>query len=171
MSDSQWDLKMKAFLKKAGEDFKRFGNDVKVEAQKLMSEVQDPARQEKLREGLKDVGVWARKAAEDVAKVVETGVKKAEETLVKAGDKVNDFVVKPMETAAGAEVPPPAKTPPSPPPEMDAAEGDSDDETEEVEAAAPAAKKPAKKTVGKGGKKSGTASAKKAPAKKTIGKK
>ncbi|MFT3714344.1 MAG: hypothetical protein QM817_42325 [Archangium sp.] len=170
MSDSQWDLKMKAFLKKAGEDFKRFGNDVKVEATKLMSEVQDPARQEKLREGLKDVGVWARKAAEDVAKVVETGVKKAEETFVKAGDKVNDFVVKPMEKAGGADdVPPPAATPPSPPPEMDEAESE-DDETEEVEAAAPA-KKPAKKTVGKGGKKSGGSSAKKAPGKKTIGKK
>lgn len=160
MSDSQWDLKMKAFLKKAGDDFKRFGNDVKEEAQKLMSEVQDPARQAKLREGLKDVGVWARKAADEVAVMVETGVKKAEETLVKAGDKVNDFVVKPMEKAGGADgVPPPAKTPPSPPPEMDSSE-----EEEEEEA------KPVKKTVGRGTKKK-TSSPKKAPAKKTIGKK
>ncbi|MBL8909359.1 MAG: hypothetical protein JNM17_01530 [Archangium sp.] len=160
MSDSQWDLKMKAFLKKAGDDFKRFGNDVKEEAQKLMSEVQDPARQAKLREGLKDVGVWARKAADEVAVMVETGVKKAEETLVKAGDKVNDFVVKPMEKAGGAGgtgVPPPQKTPPSPPPEMDEAE-------EEEEA-----KKPVKKTVGRGTKKK-TSAPKKAPAKKTIGK-
>lgn len=163
MSDSQWDLKMKAFLKKAGDDFKRFGNDVKEEAQKLMSEVQDPARQAKLREGLKDVGVWARKAADEVAVMVETGVKKAEETLVKAGDKVNDFVVKPMEKAAGAEgnIASPAPTPPSPPPEMDAVE----EEEEEEEAP-----KKVKKTVGKGTKKK-TSAPKKAPAKKTIGKK
>lgn len=160
MSDSQWDLKMKAFLKKTGEDFKRFGNDVKEEAQKLMSEVQDPARQQKLREGLKDVGVWARKAADEVATMVETGVKKAEQTLVKAGDRVNDFVVKPMEKAAGADgnIASPAKTPPSPPPQMDEAEDEE-----------PAPKKAVKKTVGKGTKKK-TSAPKKAPAKKTIGK-
>jgi hypothetical protein len=168
MSDSQWDLKMKAFLKKTGEDFKRFGNDVKVEAQKLMAEVQDPARQEKLREGLKDVGTWARKAAEDVATMVETGVKKAEETLVKAGDKVNDFVVKPMEKAVGAEPPAPASTPPSPPPVMD--EADHADDEEADAPPTPAPKKP-KKTVGKAGKKSGGGATKKAPARKTIGKK
>jgi ribosomal protein L22 len=163
MSDSPWDLKMKAFLKKTGEDFKRFGNDVKSEAQKLMSEVQDPARQQKLREGLKDVGVWARKTAEEVAKVVETGVKKAEQTLVKAGDKMNDFVVKPMETAAGAEPPAPAKTPPSPPPQMDEA-----DDHAEPEAAPP---KRTTKTVGKaGGKKKKAGSAPKKAARKTIGK-
>lgn len=160
MSDSQWDLKMKAFLKKAGDDFKRFGTDVKQEAQKLMSEVQDPARQAKLRDGLKDVGVWARKAADEVATMVETGVKKAEETLVKAGDKVNDFVVKPMEKAAGAEgnIASPAKTPPSPPPQMD----EDEDEADEP-------RQPVKKTVGKGTKKK-KAAPKKAPAKKTIGK-
>lgn len=163
-SDSQWDLKLKSFLKKTGEDFKRFGGDVKVEAEKLMKEVQDPVRQEKVRAGLKDVGVWARKTAEDMATLVESGVKKAEEQLVKASDKVNDFVVKPMETAVGAEppatgksaAPPPAATPPSPPPEMD-------------DAPAPAPKK-AKKTVGKGAPKKKAAAGKKSPARKTIGK-
>jgi hypothetical protein len=34
MNDSQWDAKLKSFLKKTGDDFKRFGNDVKVEAEK-----------------------------------------------------------------------------------------------------------------------------------------
>lgn len=153
MNDSQWDSKLKAFLQKTGEDFKRFGADVKVEAQKLMTEVQDPARQQKLRDGLKDVGVWARKTAEDVATLVETGVKKAEGSLVKAADKVNDFVVKPMEQAGGREAaPPPAPTPPSPPPEMD-----------EVDDEAPAKPKVVRKTVGK-------AAAKKKPAKKPAAK-
>jgi hypothetical protein len=156
MNDSQWDSKLKAFLQKTGEDFKRFGADVKVEAQKLMTEVQDPARQQKLRDGLKDVGVWARKTAEEVATLVETGVKKAEGSLVKAADKVNDFVVKPMEQAGGKEdVPPPAATPPSPPPEMDEADDAPKPKVvKKTVGKAPAKKKPAaKKPAGKASKK------------------
>lgn len=172
MADSPWDLKLKAFLKKTGEDFKRFGGEVRVEAQKLMEEVQDPERQEKLRKGLNDVGVWARKTAIDMATMVEGGVKKAEDALTKAGEKVNDFVVKPMETAAGAEtVPPPAKTPPSPPPQMDEAEAEADEEAEAPAAAAPAKsakKEPAKKTIGRGTKKK-AATPKKPATKKTVG--
>jgi len=155
MNDSQWDAKLKTFLKKTGDDFKRFGKDVQSEAQKLMTEVQDPARQQKLREGLKDVGVWAKKTAEEVATLVETGVKKAEGALTKASDKVNDFVVKPTEGQTAA--PPP--TPPSPPPQMDEAEPEEDD----------VKPKAAKKTVGKGAAKKKPAAKKTAP-KKTIGK-
>ena len=157
MNDSQWDAKLKTFLKKTGDDFKRFGTDVKEEAQKLLTEVQDPARQQKLRDGLKDVGVWAKKTAEEVATLVETGVKKAEGAIGKASDKANDFLVKPVGGEAPAPVAkkaaPPAATPPSPPPQMD-------------EAPAP----PSKKTVGKGAAKK-KSPAKKSTAKKTIGKK
>lgn len=159
MNDSQWDSKLKAFLQKTGEDFKRFGKDVKSEAEKLMTEVQDPARQQKLRDGLKDVGVWARKTAEEVATLVETGVKKAEGALVKAADNVTDFVAKPV--AGSDAAPPPAATPPSPPPEMD-----------EPEDEPPAPPKVAKKTVGKAGAKKKPAAKKPAAraTKKTIGK-
>ncbi|MCC6334384.1 MAG: transcriptional regulator [Myxococcales bacterium] len=154
MSDSAWDTKMRAFLKKTGEDFKRFGKDVKDEAQKLMGEVKDPERQQKLREGLKDVGHWARKTAEEVATVMETGVKKAEGAFRSASGKVTDFVSKePPGAPAAARAPEPAPTPPSPPPEMEP----------------PPKPKAAKKSVGPRAKKSG---AKKAgAAKKTIGKK
>jgi hypothetical protein len=157
MNDSLWDQKLKAFLKKTGDDFKRFGQDVKAEAQKLMTEVQDPARQQKLREGLKDVGHWAKKAAEEAATLMENGVKKAEQTLVKAQDKVNDFVATPVagpskETPSAAAAP----TPPSPPPQMEPA-------------AEPTPERTVKKTMGKGGMKK-KANSKKTPAKKTIGK-
>ncbi len=164
MNDSQWDAKLKAFLKKTGDDFKRFGTDVKEEANKLLTEVQDPKRQEKLREGLKDVGVWAKKTAEEVATLVETGVKKAEASLNKAGDKVNDFVSKPVEDVktAASTAQPPAPTPPSAPPVMD----EEEDETEEKEAAPPRPKK----TVGKAAAKK-KSPARKPAAKKTIGKK
>lgn len=156
MNDSQWDAKLKSFLKKTGDDFKRFGADVKEEAQKLLTEVQDPKRQEKLRDGLKDVGVWARKTAEEVATLVETGVKKAEGAIGKA----TDFVVKPVEETQAR--PPPAATPPSPPPQME----------EEDEEEAPKAQAP-RKTVGKGGAKKKEPAPRKAATtpKKTIGKK
>jgi hypothetical protein len=151
MNDSQWDAKLKSFLKKTGDDFKRFGTEVKEEAQKLLTEVQDPARQQKLREGLKDVGVWAKKTAEDVATLVETGVKKTEEALEKASGKVTDFVHPDPQPAA-----PPRATPPSAPPEMETA---------------PAPKTPRKKTVGKSATKKKPASGSKGAGKKTIGKK
>ena len=167
MNDSQWDAKLKTFLKKTGDDFKRFGADVKEEAQKLLTEVQDPARQQKLREGLKDVGVWAKKTAEEVATLVETGVKKAEGAIGKA----TDFVVKEVDPSAGSppaaakkaapppSTRPPAATPPSPPPEMDAPPPSTGAE-----------QAPPRKTVGKGAPRK-KAAAKKTPPRKTLGKK
>jgi hypothetical protein len=157
MSDAQWDAKLKSFLKRTGEDFKRFGADVKQEAQKLLVEVQDPEKQQKLREGLKDVGTWARKTAEEMATLVETGVKKAEGALQKAGERAADLATKPTEASpppAAAAPPAPAATPPSPPPEME-------------EAPAP---KP-RKTVGKGPAKKRAPAKAGAARKKTIGKK
>ncbi len=157
MNDSQWDAKFKSFLKKTGEDFKRFGAEVKTEAQKLMTDVKDPERQEELREGLKNIGVWARKAADDAASLMETGVKKAEGALNKASGRVNESFNKPV--ADTKRTPAPAATPPSPPPEMNDA---------------PAPKAGAKKTVGKGAAKKKAAApaggaAKKPAARKTIG--
>lgn len=154
MSDAQWDAKLKSFLKRTGEDFKRFGADVKQEAQKLLVEVQDPEKQQKLREGLKDVGTWARKTAEEMATLVETGVKKAEGALQKAGERAADLATKPTEAAQPPAAAAPAATPPSPPPEMDQA---------------PAPK--LKKTVGKGAPKKRAPAKAGAARKKTIGKK
>lgn len=144
MNDSQWDAKLKSFLKKTGDDFKRFGTEVKAEAQKLLTEVQDPARQQKLRDGLENVGEWARKTADEVVTVVETGVKKA-------SDRVGELIHQPVDSKEAP--PPPSATPPSPPPEMD-------------EAPAPKAKKSVGKSTAKK-----PAAAKKSSAKKTIGKK
>ena len=78
MDDKQWDAKVKTFFQKTGEELKRAGRDMKAEAERLLSDVKDPAKQAQLKEGLKDLGQWARKTAEDVAELVESGVKKAE---------------------------------------------------------------------------------------------
>lgn len=161
MNDSQWDAKLKSFLKKTGEDFKRTGNDLKQEAEKLLKEVQDPERQAKVKAGMKDFGVWAKKAAEDMASLMESGVKKAEGVISKATDKVTDFTVGQKASApppvTDTEAPAPDPTPPNPPSGPEAA------------AAPPAAKGPAKKSIG--GKKKRKASTKKtAAAKKSLGK-
>lgn len=157
MNDSQWDAKLKSFLKKTGEDFKRTGNDLKAEAEKLLKEVQDPERQAKVKAGMKEFGGWAKKAAEEMAELMETGVKKAEGVINKATDKVVDFTAGQKKTAsapvseeaAGAPEGPaiPDPTPPNPP----AAEA-----------------KPAKKSIG--GKKRKPSTKKAAASKKSLGK-
>jgi len=156
--EKPWEAKMKSFLKKTGEDFKRFGNDIKTDAQKLLEEVKDPEGQAKIREGLKTAAFWAKKTAEEVADVVVEGTRKAEEAFVKATDRAKDFANKPVEGApkdgAQAEASP-APTPPSPPPEG-------------MPAPPP---EPAKKTVGKSAKPKKASAKKPSKAKKTIGKK
>lgn len=153
---NEWDGKLKGFLKRAGEDFKRAGNDIKEEAQRLMKEVKDPQGQEKIKEGLKDFGVWAKKAAVEMADLAETGFKKAEGAFRQAAESwTPPATPTPSGEAPGsdrAEKTAPASTPPSGPPEMDQP--------------APAAPK---KTIGK--KKPATAGSKPKTAKKTIGKK
>ena len=104
-----WDKRVKAFLQKTGEEFRRFSHDVQEDARRLLGEVRDPQRQKKLKEGLAEVGTWARRAAEEVATAMEDGVKKAEDALAK---------VAPLPSA---EAKPPAPTAPSPPPQPDAA--------------------------------------------------
>ena len=144
MGDSNWDSKLKGFLKKAGDDFKRAGADIKVEAEKLMRDVQDPEKQKKMREGLKDVGVWAKKTAEEVAGIVETGVKKAEDAFRTAANQPAQR----RDSAADAPAPAPASTPPSPPPDMsDAAPASAPKKT--AGKRAPAKKKKPKKTIGR----------------------
>ena len=152
MNDSQWDAKLKSFLKKTGEDVKRAGAEIKVEAEKLLKEVKDPERQAKVKAGMKDFGGWARKTAEEMATLMETGVKKAEVAINKATDKVVDFAERKTAPPPGeAPIPDPAPTPAAAPP-----------------VAAPQTPKPAKKSIGGPRKKSG---AKKPPAaKKSIGK-
>ncbi|MDP3502428.1 MAG: transcriptional regulator [Myxococcales bacterium] len=148
---ADWDSKFKGFLKKAGDDFKRAATDVKKEAERLMKEVKDPERQAKVREGVQEASVWAKKTAEQLASLVEVGVKQAEGALSE--------VSKQFKTAPGepSSAPAPAPTPKNAaPPEM--------------AQPPPSPKKPAKKTVGRGGAKKSPAT-KKTATKRPMGKK
>lgn len=160
MSDSpEWEAKFKSFLKKAQDDFKRAATDVKAEAERLMKEVQDPKTQEKMKSGVQEAGVWAKKTAEQLASLVEVGVKQAEGTLNEMKKQFTQPIAEtgPKKSEPVAE-PAPAPTPKNAaPPVMDTAEP-------------PAPKPPPKKTVGRGTAKKSTPP-RPAAAKKSMGKK
>ena len=70
------------FLRKAGEDLRRAGDELRTEAQKLMAEVRDPANQERVREGLRELGGWLKRTSSEAAEAIEGAVKRAEGALV-----------------------------------------------------------------------------------------
>lgn len=87
MNERQWERQLRGFLNRAGEEIRRAGEDIKTEAQRLLEDVKDPDKHRKVRDGLKDLGGWAKKTAEELADLVEKGVRKAEETLSKGGKR------------------------------------------------------------------------------------
>jgi len=165
MNESQWDEKLRSFLKKTGDELKRAGADIKVEAEKLMKEVKDPERQDKVKKGLETFGLWARKTAEEVAHAVEVGVKKAEGAVRSAVDTT------PGAPSAGAPVPEtpaaPADEAAAPPPRPSQPVSSHNRHDTPVDTPA-VSEEPPKKTIGSSKKK---ASAKKGAAKKPLGKK
>ena len=77
MSEKRWDEKMMDFLKATGDD-------IRVETQRLMNEINDPANQEKVRQKLREIGDWAKKTAEEAAGMVEQASEKVETVISKA---------------------------------------------------------------------------------------
>jgi hypothetical protein len=84
MTENPWDQQLVQFLKKAGDDLKKAGEEIRTEAQKLIEEVRDPATQQRVKDGLGNIGQWAKKAAEDAAGKIEEVVKKADEAWVQS---------------------------------------------------------------------------------------
>lgn len=81
MNERQWEEQLKRFLSRTGEEIKRASEEIKAEAEKLIVEVRDPEKHRKVKEGLMELGVWAKKTAEEVGELVEKGVRKAEGAL------------------------------------------------------------------------------------------
>ncbi len=75
------EAQFKAFFLKARDELVRAGEDLRQEAERLLTEVKDPKTQAKVRESLDELGQWAKKAAEDVADAVELGIHKAEQVI------------------------------------------------------------------------------------------
>lgn len=78
MTDESWEEQFKQFLRKTGEDFRRAGEDIKAEAQKLVDAAMDPAKQQQVRNRLSELSTWARKTAQNVAGAVEQAATKAQ---------------------------------------------------------------------------------------------
>ena len=111
MTDQSWEEQFKRFLQKTGEDFKRASEDIKAEAQKLVASAMDPEKQQKVRDRLNELGVWARKTAHEVAGKVGEAANKAETAFHTATDKVSDKVSE-MSRPSGATTSPAASAAP-----------------------------------------------------------
>lgn len=94
MADKEWKTQVLSFLKKAGDDIKKVGEDVKSETTRLMEEMKDPSKQAAAREKLDHLGTWAKKTAESAATMAEAAMKKVEEGLSTATDFVSDSVAR-----------------------------------------------------------------------------
>jgi hypothetical protein len=79
MPEKPWDQTLLDFLKRTGEDLKKAGEEIRAEAQKLVEDVRDPETQQKIKDGLGNLGQWAKKSAEDAASKIEEVVKKADD--------------------------------------------------------------------------------------------
>ena len=67
MAQQPWDEKLTDFLKSAGEELRRTGEEVKAETQRLLDEVTDPALQAKLKETIHQRWKVAKKTAVDAS--------------------------------------------------------------------------------------------------------
>jgi hypothetical protein len=64
------------------------GEEVRAEAQRLLVDLRDPDKQQRVKEGVRELGSWARQTVDDVADIVEKAVRRAEDALNDAAAKV-----------------------------------------------------------------------------------
>ena len=71
MAQQAWDEKLTDFLKAAGEELRRTGEELKAETQRLLDEVTDPELQTKMKERIHQLGLLAKKTAVEAAAKVQ----------------------------------------------------------------------------------------------------
>jgi len=94
MSDESWDERFRQFLRKTGEDFRRAGDEVRAEAQRLVDAAMDPEKQQRVRDRLNELNDWARKTAQDMAGAMGEAASRAETAFQSASDKVAEATAK-----------------------------------------------------------------------------
>lgn len=109
----KWEKQFMDFIKRAGADLKRTGEEIKVEAQRLIDEVRDPARQAKVKESLKDLRDKAAAITKEAGEMLEGAVKKVEGVVESAFDKDKkpEEPLKAQPTPATSAEPAPAAKP------------------------------------------------------------
>jgi hypothetical protein len=90
MSDEQssWDERFRQFLRKTGEDFRRAGDEMRAEAQKLMEAAMDPQKQQQIRDRMNELGSWARDTAQGMAGAMQEAATKANTAWQNASERV-----------------------------------------------------------------------------------
>lgn len=71
MAEQAWDQKLTDFLKSAGEELRRTGEELKAETQRLLDEVTDSEVQAKMKERIHQLGLMAKKTAVEAAAKVQ----------------------------------------------------------------------------------------------------
>jgi hypothetical protein len=71
MAEQAWDQKLTDFLKSAGEELRRTGEELKAETQRLLDEVTDPEMQAKMKHRIQELFQMSRKTAADAAAKVQ----------------------------------------------------------------------------------------------------
>jgi DNA end-binding protein Ku len=90
MTDPNWEEQFRQFLRKTGDDFRRAGDEVRAEAQRLLEAAMDPEKQQRVRDRLNELTGWARKTAQGVAGAVEDAAVKAEAALFRGPEKSDE---------------------------------------------------------------------------------
>lgn len=67
MAQEPWDQKLMDYLKAAGEELRRTGEELKAESQRLLDEVTDPEMGTRLKERLRQLGQVAKKTAQEAS--------------------------------------------------------------------------------------------------------
>jgi hypothetical protein len=99
VADNRFDTsQVLAFLRRTGEELRKTGEELKEEAQRLLEEVRDPAHQQRVKDGVKDLGTWFKRTTAEAAELIETAVKRAESSLRQGAERVRETA----SAAAGA---------------------------------------------------------------------
>ncbi|HXX31133.1 MAG TPA: hypothetical protein VEJ89_10495 [Myxococcaceae bacterium] len=71
MAEQPWDQKLTEFLKNAGDELRRTGEELRAETQRLIDEVTDPELQTRMKERIRQLGQMAKETAAEAAARVQ----------------------------------------------------------------------------------------------------
>jgi len=82
----------KPWNEKLMESLRQTGESIRVEAQRLIHQVSDPANHERVKQNLAEMGDWAKKTAEEAAVMVDQAAQKVEAAVANAARRAKKSV-------------------------------------------------------------------------------
>jgi hypothetical protein len=83
---------------------KQTAEELRSEAQRLLGDLQDPEKQQRVKESIRELGTWARQTAEELTEIVDRAVRRAEGAITGAAARVG-VKVPPRRPVAPVEPP------------------------------------------------------------------